>query len=157
MIPRLITQFIDFFYPLFSRIFDRQTFRYAACGGANTLLDILLYFYIFQFVLDKQDLHTPFVTISAPIASFLLAFLITFPSGFFLMRYVVFVNSHLRGRVQLLRYFAVVLFSLLLNYVFIKFFIDILHFYPTMAKITTSVVVIAFSYLSQRYFSFKAK
>jgi putative flippase GtrA len=50
-----------------------------------------------------------------------------------------------------------VLFSLLLNYVFIKFFIDILHFYPTMAKITTSVVVIAFSYLSQRYFSFKAK
>ncbi len=157
MVPSLITRIIDFFYPPFSKIFDKQTFRYAACGGGNTVLDITLYFVIYQFVLQKQDLPTPFITISAPIASFLLAFLVTFPTGFFLMRYVVFVNSHIRGRIQLIRYFSVVLFSLLLNYIFIKFFIEVLHFYPTLAKIATSVFVIVFSYLSQRHFSFKTK
>jgi putative flippase GtrA len=154
---KTITAIIDFFYPPFSKIFDKQTFRYAACGGGNTVLDILLYFLAYHYVLHKEIVHTPFIAISPHIAAFMLAFIITFPVGFFLMRTVVFVESNLRGRVQLFRYFSVVMVSLLLNYVFIKFFVESLGIYPTIAKIITTVVVILFSYFSQRHFSFKKK
>ncbi len=154
---KIITTIIDFFYPPFSKIFDRQTFRYAACGGGNTLLDIFLYFIAYHYVLNKEVLHTPIIAISPHIAAFMLAFIITFPTGFFLMRTVVFTQSNLRGRVQLVRYFSVVMVSLLLNYIFIKFFVETLHFYPTIAKIITTGVVILFSYFSQRHFSFKTK
>jgi len=57
----------------------------------------------------------------------------------------------------LFRYFSVVMVSLLLNYVFIKFFVESLGIYPTIAKIMTTVIVILFSYFSQRNFSFKKK
>ncbi|MCS6819692.1 MAG: GtrA family protein, partial [Chitinophagales bacterium] len=94
------------------------------------------------------------IAISPHIGAFLLAFSITFPLGFYLMRTVVFTDSYLRGRVQLFRYFSVVMFSLFLNYIFIKFFVEVCHFYPTVSKIITTAIVIVFSYFSQRKFSF---
>jgi hypothetical protein len=45
----------------------------------------------------------PFVVISPHIAAFLLAFIVSFPTGFLLMRFIVFQESALRGRVQLFR------------------------------------------------------
>lgn len=157
MLPNLITSVIDFFYPPFSKVFDKQTFRYAACGGGNTLLDIFLYFVSYNFILQKKVVETPLIAISPHIAAFVMAFVITFPIGFFLMRSVVFTESNLRGRVQLVRYFSVVMVSLLLNYIFIKVMVEYFHFYPTIAKIITTGVVIVFSYFSQRKFSFGKK
>ena len=39
-----IIAFIDFFYPPFRKLMPEQTFRYAACGGANTVLGLTIYF-----------------------------------------------------------------------------------------------------------------
>lgn len=150
-----IENILDFFYPLFKRFFDRTTFRYAACGGINTIFDILLFFLIYNFLLKKEMLVLPFVVISPHIAAFLLAFTVSFPTGFLLMRFIVFQESALRGRVQLFRYFLAVCFSLLLNYVFLKILVDQLHLYPTVAKIITTFFVVCVSYVSQKYFSFK--
>ncbi|MBX2902868.1 MAG: GtrA family protein [Chitinophagales bacterium] len=157
MLRQAIISIIDFFYLPFSKIFDKQTFRYAACGGGNTLLDIFLYYISYNFILHKEIVYTPLIAISPHIAAFMLAFFITFPIGFFLMRTVVFTESNLRGRVQLVRYFSVVMVSLLLNYVFIKLLVEHFHFYPTIAKIITTGIVIVFSYFSQRKFSFSTK
>jgi putative flippase GtrA len=135
---------------------DRKTFRYLACGGGNTLLDILLYFVSYNFILDKKVVHLPFVAISPHIGAFIISFLITFPIGFMLMRHVVFHDSILRGRVQLVRYVMMVAVCILLNYVFLKLFVEEFHFYPTMAKVLTTMIVVVFSYLTQRHFTFKA-
>ena len=151
-----IEYLLDFFYPLFKRFFDRTTFRYAACGGINTIFDIILFFLIYNFLLKKEMLVLPFVVISPHIAAFLLAFLVSFPTGFLLMRFIVFQESALRGRVQLFRYFLAVCFSLLLNYVFLKLLVEYFHLYPTVSKLITTVFVVAFSYISQRHFSFKS-
>jgi putative flippase GtrA len=152
-----IEQFIDFFYPPFSKVMNKLTFRYAACGGANTVLDIFLFFISYNFIFRKQNLVLPFVTISPHIAAFLFAFLFTFPIGFLLSRYVVFQGSAMTGRAQLFRYFLTVLGAILLNYIFLKIFVEKFHFYPTLAKICTTVIVVAFSYLSQTYFTFKVR
>ncbi len=152
-----IEQFIDFFYPPFSRLMNRMTFRYAACGGANTLFDIFLFFISYNFIFDKQIVHLPYVSISPYIAAFMLSFCITFPIGFLLNRYVVFQGSVIAGRIQLFRYGVTVIVSILLNYMFLKIFIEGLCMYPTVAKILTTFIVVGFSYLSQSYFTFRVK
>jgi putative flippase GtrA len=133
-----------------------QTFRYAACGGSNTLLDIFMYAISYNFILHKQDVHLGFVTISAYIFSFIISFGVSFPTGFILMRHVVFPESTLHGRIQLFRYFLLVLICILLNYVFIKLFVEQCHLYPTVAKVLTTIIVVTFSYLTQKHFTFKA-
>jgi len=155
MLKDYIIAIIDFFYPPFRKYMPPQTFRYAACGGGNTLLDIALYWAAFHFLLKEQDLHLGFVTISAKIAAFLIAFAISFPTGYYLNRNIVFPGSTLHGRVQLFRYFVLVLICIALNYIFITLFVDRFGIYPTVAKALTTIVVISFSYLTQKKFTFK--
>jgi putative flippase GtrA len=149
-----IENILDFTYPLFKRFFDKTTYRYAACGGINTLFDIFLFFINYNFVFKKENFNLQFVVISPHIASFLLAFLISFPTGFFLMRFVVFQESTLKGRIQFFRYFVTVMVAVLLNYVFLKVLVEKIGLFPTVAKIITTFFVVAFSYISQRNFSF---
>src|SRR5260221_4249610 len=135
ILKKSIISFIDFFYPLFSRIMPLQTFRYAACGGANTVADIVMYSIGYNFILHKHDVDLGFLVIKPHIASILIAFCISFPMGFFLMRNVVFTQSTLHGRAQLFRYFFLVAFCLFVDYVFIEVFLEPLHISPTHAQL----------------------
>ena len=54
IIRKIILDVIEWFYPLFKKVMTLQTFRYAACGGANTVLDILLFFVSYNFILHKD-------------------------------------------------------------------------------------------------------
>jgi putative flippase GtrA len=134
-----------------------QTFRYAACGGVNTLLDISLFAISYNVVLKKQNLSLGFITLSPHIASLFMALCISLPTGFYLNRYVVFQQSGLGRRSQLMRYILVTSICIVLNFIFLKIFVDYLGWYPTPAKITTTVLVVFFSYFSQTFYFFKAK
>ncbi len=146
---------IDFFYPLFKKFMPLQTYRYAACGGGNTLLNIFIFFFTHNFILKNQVVHFGSLAISSHIAAFLIAFCITFPIGFYLSMYVVFQGSYLRRRIQFIRYFLVAVVCIVLNYIFLKLFVDYLGWYPTPSLILTTAIVVTFSYLSQKHFSFK--
>ena len=151
----IVSSVIDLFYPPFRKFVSLQTFRYIACGGANTFIDILIYFVSYNYILHKQLVYTPIVVISPYIAAFIMAFAVSFPLGFYLNRHVVFTGSSLRGRVQLFRYLMLVMVCILLNYVFIKLFVEQVGLYPTVAKILTTIIVVSFSYLTQKHFTFK--
>ena len=153
----IILAIIDFFHPPFARWIDQRTFRYLACGGSNTVLDILIYFLAYNFLLGKEPVHTPFITVSPHIAAFMVSFSISFPLGFALSKYVVFTESNLRGRVQLFRYALLVGMCILLNYSFLKLFVEWCQFYPTPSNALTTAIVAVFSYVSQRNFTFKVK
>jgi len=155
MLKKGIIRLIDFFYPRFSKLMPLQTFRYAVCGGANTALDIFLYFIAYNFILDKNIVYTPAGPVSPHIAAFLLAFAVSFPTGYFLNKHIVFPGSGLRGRVQLFRYFLLVVACVALNYVFIKLFVEQFGIYPTIAKALTTIIVVSFSYLTQKNFTFR--
>ena len=105
--------------------------------------------------LHKQVLHIGFLAFKPYIAAFIMSFIISFPTGFLLMRYIVFPDSSLHGRIQFLRYFLLVVICILMNYIFIRLFVEIFHIYPTIAKIITTGIVVFFSYLMQKNFTFK--
>jgi len=146
---------IDMFYGPFRKLMPIQTFRYAVCGGGNTLLDIFLYFISYNFILDKQVVYTPIIAMQPHIAAFLMAFVVSFPTGYLLNRFIVFPGSVLKGRVQLFRYFLLVALCIFLNYIFIKLFVEQLHIYPTVSKMLTTIIVVSFSYMTQKKFTFK--
>ncbi|MCW3091525.1 MAG: phenylalanine 4-monooxygenase [Ferruginibacter sp.] len=152
-----ITKLIEFFYPPFKRLMPLGTFRYAACGGANVALDICLFFIAYNFIFQKRIVDFGLIAFQPHIAAFLFSFLITFPVGFLLSKYVVWTGSTIRGHVQLFRYFLIVMMNLLFNYFFIKLFVEHFHIFPTIAKIMTTGIIIVFSYLSQKHYTFKVK
>src|SRR5688572_12939090 len=151
-----IIKVIDVFYPAFNKVMDKQTFRYAACGGTNTLFDITIFTITHNYILHKQIVQVGSFAISPHIAAFLFTFPISFVSGFFLMRYVVFPEAAAtRKRVQMSKYLSVVFVCILLNYGFLKLFVDVFGWWPLPAKIATTFFVVAFSYFSQKKFAFR--
>ena len=154
-IQNIINAVINWFYKPFERYIPVETFRYAATGGMNTVLDILLYFIVYRYVLDRQIIELGFTAISPHIAAFLIVFPITFSTGFLLAKYITFTSSEVIGRVQLFRYGCTVGGSILLNYVLLKLFVEYFGWYATFSKIITTFIVIIYSYIAQRYFTFK--
>jgi putative flippase GtrA len=154
-VQKFIIRIIDFFYPPFRGIMNEQLFRYAFCGSVANAFDILVYFISYNFILQKQNLTLGAFTFSPHVAAIMMAFICSFPVGFLLQKYITFTNSNLRGRVQLFRYFMIVAICILLNVVLIKLLVEQVGLFPTVAKIITTVIVVTFSYFTQRNFSFK--
>lgn len=154
---KYIGDIIDFFYPPFKRFFSRQFFRYGVSGAANLVFDWMLYFVIYNYVIQKQFISLGFVTVSPHISALLITFPITLLSGFLLQKYVTFTASQLRGKDQLVRYMAVVGVNLLINYLGLKLLVEVLNFYPTPSKMVVTVICTVFSYFSQKKFTFKIK
>ena len=153
----LILPLIDFFYPVFRKLMSLQTFRYAASGGINTFLSLTVYFISFKYFLNEKTLYFDFYAFKPHVAALFISFLFSFPFGFFLMKYVVFSDSKIKGRVQLFRYFMIYLFNLVLNFILLKILVEIFHIYPVPAQVLTAIVVILFSYVAQRHFTFRIR
>jgi putative flippase GtrA len=149
-----IREFIDYVHKPFRKYISLEPFRYLICGGANTVLDILLYFVLYNFIIQKRYIYLGFLKVSPHIFTFLIVFPITFFTGFLLSKYITFSESELRGKKQLVRFGITIVTSLVLQYGLLKFFVDLCHLYPTPSKIITSGLVAVFSFFSHQYFSF---
>ena len=152
-----IGRFIDLFYikPL-NRIFSREIFRYAACGGTNMVLDLVWYFVIYHFVVAERFVDLGVVVVSPHVASLIVVFPITFFTGFWLNRNVAFRTTHIASLPQLAKYALTVVGSILLNYACMKFFVEVCGVWATPSKILTTAVCAVYSFLVGRYFTFKA-
>ncbi|MFI4962760.1 MAG: GtrA family protein [Legionellales bacterium] len=134
-----------------------QTFRYLACGGTNTVLNIVIYDLGYNFILHKQDFHIyGNFLITARVAAYIIAFCLSFPAGFILSRHIVFPESNLHGRIQFFRYALTTVTFILLNYLFIKAFAFCLpKLHPAISYTFICIILSILSYISQRRFTFK--
>lgn len=165
-LAQVITKIIDFFYPPFSKWMSKQLFRYAACGGGNMVLDWVLYFIIYNFVIGHENVyfsplsfvHSSFVLCLTPhIASLCIVFPITLLTGFLLQKYVTFTASDLHGVRQLGRYTLIVAVNLAINYFGLKLCVETFGWYPTPSKMIITLITIVISYLGQKYYTFRVK
>ncbi len=151
-----LTQIIDWFYwRPFRRLVDKQTFRYAFCGCLNMAGDTVWYAVAYNLIFRRENLDLGFVVISPHIAALFLVVPVTFFVGFWLNTHITFRNSPLKNATQLFRYALSGLGAFILNYIFLKFFVEVCHIYPTPSKICTTILTVAYSYLMQKYFTFR--
>lgn len=151
-----ITSLVDYFYPPFRKVMPLQTFRYAACGGANTLLGLFLYAFSLRYLFNEQVFYFGFSAFKPHNAALFLSSCIVFCVGFLLNKYVVFISSALRGRIQLFRYFLSFFFNLCVNYFLLKIMVEFLYWDPFLSQILTTALIIGISYMTQKHFSFRA-
>ncbi|MGF2412693.1 GtrA family protein [Ferruginibacter sp.] len=148
---------IDFFYPLFRKFMPLQTFRYAACGGGNTILSILVFNFSDTIIFKEEDVHIGIAVLKSYNAALFISFCISFTVGFLLMKYVVFVDSNIKGRIQLFRYLVTYCVNLVLMYLLLKLFVEYANLDKWAAQLITTAVVITLSYLAQKHFTFRTK
>lgn len=163
-IEQIISNFIDFFYPPFRKWCPKQVFRYAACGGGNLVLDWVLYFLVYNFVVGHRWVYidlTPFldqahlVCITPHIFALCIVFPITLLTGFWLNRHITFTQSSLHGIRQFARYISIVAVNLAMNYFGLKLLVDGWGWYPTPSKICITLLTVVISFFGQKYFSFR--
>lgn len=153
---RGLIRLIDaFYFPFIRRFVPLQTFRYAVCGGGNMLLDWLLYYLIYHYVVGADYLDLGFFVISPHVEALIIVWPITFFNGFWLNRNIAFRSSPLRERTQLMRYLLSVMGSFVLSYLCTKLFVEVLYVFPTPAHILATGVTVVYSYLMQKYFTFR--
>ena len=164
-LAQLITKIIDFFYRPFAKWMPEQLFRYAACGGGNLVLDWVLYFLIYNFVIGHEIVNLQFSifntqfaqAITPHIATLCIVFPITLLTGFWLQKYVTFTSSQLNSWRQLSRYIFIVAINLAVNYFGLKLCVETLGWYPTPSKMLITLITVAISYFGQKYYSFRTK
>ena len=154
-IAQFITKIVDFFYQPFQKVLPKQVFRYGACGGGNMVLDWILYFIIYNFVVGHDLIYIGVLCLTPHIASLCIVFPITLLTGFWLNKYVTFTQSSLKSSTQLIRYISIVALNLAINYFGLKLCVEIWGWYPTPSKMAITILTVLISYFGQRYFSFK--
>ena len=153
----LIRKFLDLFYPIVSKIFDKTTYYYAACGVGNLILSWFLFFLFYQYVFEKKLWYiqkTDFVFTPYTLSAFS-CFIVSFVLGFILMKFVVFTESALKGRIQLFRYGLSAMVTSGANWILLKGLVELLEFFPSIANVISTCIVVVISYLIQRNFTFK--
>ncbi len=163
-LAQIVTRIIDFFYRPFDKWISRQLFRYAACGGGNMALDLLLYFLIYNFVIGHDLVYLNLqifkssnlqICLTPHIATLCIVFPITLLTGFWLQKYVTFTQSDLHGARQLARYILIVMINLAINYFGLKLCVETFGWYPTPSKLVITVITVIISYLGQKYYTFR--
>jgi len=151
----LIIRILDIFYPLFKTLMPKETYKYAVTGGINVVLDVFLYYIFYHYVVDENIVEMGFTAMSPHIAAFIFVFPITFTTGFLLAKFVTFTDSQIKGKVQLWRYGVSVGGSIVIHYFLLKFFVEQLDFWPLAGKISAVSIVVVYSFLIQKFFTFK--
>lgn len=138
------------------KILNNKIIRYFFSAGFATVVDVFVYFITFNYILHKQDipLYDPWL-LTAPIASLICSYSFGLMTNFLITKYMVFTESDLRGRHQLMRYLLVAFLILILNYLFMKFLINILEWYPTVSRIISALTIGIISFIIHKFYSFK--
>jgi putative flippase GtrA len=132
-----------------------QTFRYAVCGGVNTLLGLLIYYIGFHYIFDRENFDAGIIVFKPHNASLFLAGCFSFTFGFILNKFLVFSDSYLRGRIQLFRYFLSFILNLVVNYFILNLLVEYLHVEAFASQVIATIIVIIISYITQKNFTFR--
>lgn len=153
---KFVTRVVDWFYikPI-ARFIPRQTFRYGAVGVANLGLTWVLFYIANHFIIRERFVDLGFIVLSPYIATLCTIVPFAFLAGFYLSRNVAFTRSPLRGRTQLVRYLLAWVGSLAINMILLKLFVEGFGFWDTPAQMLSSLIIVGYSYLMQKYFTFR--
>ncbi len=154
-----IRGFINLFYiENVAKYISAVTFRYLACGVMNYfVIDPLLYAFIYNYIVGHENYDFGFVIVSPHILAMILLFPITLFLGFWLNRNVAFEATQERVKPQMIKYLISIGGSLVISYLLMKFFVDIIGIWPTPSKVLSSITTAIYSYLAARYFTFRKR
>ncbi len=138
------------------KAYKSKLIRYSMSSAVATIVDVVIYFITFNYILRKQDLPpVNQLVITAPTIALIISYTCGLLTNFTITKYFVFTESDLRGRHQLMRYVMVAALILFLNYSMMSILIRGLEWYPTISRAVSAVVIGFLSFAIHRSFSFR--
>ncbi len=154
-ITALFINFLDLFYPIVKPFMDKQTYYYLACGGGNTLFALFLFYVNYHYIFKMKVVDLGFYAFEPYTLSMFATTAVTFPIGFLMTKYIVWSDSTLETKKQFFRHFVFLIVATVLNYLLLKLMVEVLNWWAMPSQILTTIIIVIFSYLTQRFISFK--
>jgi putative flippase GtrA len=153
----LLARAIDrLYFPPLRKCMPRELFRYGVCGTAVVLLDWVLFWFSFHYIFAERNWEAGFFVFSAYTLSKAISAPIAALTGFWLQKNITFRASSLRGATQFVRYLLVFCANFLINILIGKdFLFEHFGLWATPANMAVTLLTIAFSFLMQKYFTFR--
>lgn len=142
------------------KIYHSKVFRYFIAAGLATVVDITVYFVMYNYILKKQVVPVPFLNdfvFQAPTVALMISYSSGLVTNFTITKLFVFHESTLRTHYQFFRFVGVAFLILGLNYLLMTFLIRQLGWFPTIARTFSALSIGVLSFTLHKTFSFKVK
>lgn len=137
-------------------LYKSKVLRYFISAGIATCVDVGTYYFSFNFLFRKVDLDLAgLFVLSAPTASLFLSYSVGLLTNFTITKLIVFNESELKTRTQFFRFVLVAILVLGMNWLFMRWLIRGLEWFPTVARACSALTIGVFSFLVHRSFSFR--
>jgi putative flippase GtrA len=153
----IILSTIDFFHPPVKKYISLHNFRYFATGGSMIALGFIVYYLSYYHLFTTEEVRLWFLPLKRETAAYVVDVAVVIPTSFLLNKYVIFTHSEVKGYIQFFRFINLQWINIVTTLVLLKFFVEILHVYPTISRFVITIGMAVFSYLYQHYFTFSVK
>lgn len=142
---------------MIQKIYHSKVFRYFIAAGVATVVDISVYFVMFNYILKKLPVPFAGLEFQAPTVALAVSYSCGLVTNFTITKLFVFHESTMRTRYQFLRFAGVAFFILGLNYLLMTFLIRQLDWFPTVARTFSALSIGVLSFTIHKSFSFKVR
>lgn len=139
------------------KVVQSKVVRFFLSAGIAFLVDVSIYFVTITFVFKNQ----PIIIFSKQVSAHSFCLFISYSCGvitnFLLTKYAVFSESTLASRKQFFRFVLIATIGFFANYGLLRFFVEVWHVFPTLARIISALSLGVASYFVHKLFTFKIK
>ena len=137
-----------------NRILKNQVIRFVLSAGIGFLVDISAFYLFYHNLLVQKTYDIYFLTVRNSTISLAISFFMGVAVNFLITRYFVFSESKSSPYKQFFRFVSVAILGFFANLAVLKFFIQELHMYPPVARVTAALSLFFVSYFVHKFFSF---
>jgi len=137
-----------------NKLLNNQVIRFVFSAGIGFLVDISAFYLFYHNFLVQKTYHLVFFTVRNSTLSLAISFFMGVVVNFLITRYFVFSESRSSPSKQFFRFVSVAVIGFFANLAVLKFFIQDMHMYPPVARITAALSLFFASYFVHKFFSF---
>lgn len=136
------------------KLLKNQVIRFIFSAGIGFLVDISAFYLFYHNFLTQKTYHILTFTMRNSTVSLAISFFMGVVVNFLITRYFVFTESTSSPAKQFIRFVSVAILGFFANLLVLKFFIQVLHLYPPVARVTAALSLFFASYFVHKFFSF---
>ena len=140
--------------PKKNSLLNNQFIRFILSAGAGFLVDICAFYLFYHNFLVQKTYFILFFTARNSTVSLAISFFLGVVVNFIITKYFVFSESKSSGGKQFFRFISVATIGFFANLLILKFFIQVMHIYPPVARPIAALSLFFASYFVHRLFSF---
>jgi putative flippase GtrA len=137
-----------------NKLLENQVIRFVLSAGVGFLIDISAFYLFYHNLLTQKTYYIVFFTVRNSTLSLSISFFMGVVVNFLITRYFVFSESKSSPYKQFFRFASVAVIGFFANLTVLKFFIQDVHMYPPVARITAALSLFFGSYFIHKFFSF---